>query len=82
MNVRMSGNPFWHKNKISFDDLDTDPSYRDQTHVELLEALDKLPANYRIVLHLYYYEGYSVKEIKAILGISESNVQARQKRCG
>ncbi len=71
---------FWHRNKISFDDLETELSYRDETHEELLEALDKLPQNYRAVIHLYYYEGYSVREISKILGISESNVQVRLKR--
>ncbi len=71
---------FWNRNKISFDDLDTDPSYRDETHEELMNVLDKLPQNYRAVIHLYYYEGYSVKEISEIVGISESNVQVRLKR--
>ena len=71
---------FWNRNKVSFDDLDTDPSYRDETHEELIEILDKLPQNYRTVIHLYYYEGYSVKEIAMIVGISESNVQVRLKR--
>ena len=71
---------FWNRNKVSFDDLDTEPSYHDNIHEELIEALDKLPKNYRVVIHLYYYEEYSVKEIAAILGISESNVQIRLKR--
>ena len=71
---------FWNRNKISFDELETDLSYRDESHAELLEILDKLPANYRAVIHLYYYEGYSVKEIAMILSISESNVQVRLKR--
>ena len=71
---------FWNRNKVSFDDLDTEPSYHDNIHEELIEALDKLPKNYRVVIHLYYYEDYSVKEIAAILGISESNVQVRLKR--
>ena len=71
---------FWNRNKVSFDDLYTDPSYRDETHEELIEILDKLPQNYRTVIHLYYYEGYSVKEIAMIVGISESNVQVRLKR--
>lgn len=71
---------FWNRNKVSFEELDTDPSYRDETHKELMEVLDKLPQNYRAVIHLYYYEGYSVKEVAMIVGISESNVQIRLKR--
>lgn len=71
---------FWQRNKISFDDLDTEPFYRDETHEELLHTLSKLSQNYRAVIHLYYYEGYSVREIAEILRISESNVQVRLKR--
>ena len=73
---------FWHRNKVSLDDLDTAPSYSD-THTqsgELLAAVMKLPTNYSTVIHLYYYEGYDVKEISQILGISESNVQIRLMR--
>ncbi|MBQ2444456.1 MAG: sigma-70 family RNA polymerase sigma factor [Clostridia bacterium] len=71
---------FWNRNKVSFDDLDTDPSYRDEIHEELIHVLEKLPQNYRAVIHLYYYEGYPVKDIADILEISESNVQIRLKR--
>ena len=71
---------FWNRNKVSFEVLETDPLYQDETHHELLEILDKLPQNYITVIHLYYYEGYSVKEISMIVGISESNVQVRLKR--
>jgi len=71
---------FWHRNKVSFEDLDTEPSYRDEIHGELLGTLEKLPQNYRAVIHLYYYEGYNVREISEILNISESNVQIRLKR--
>ncbi|MFQ7174305.1 MAG: RNA polymerase sigma factor [Thomasclavelia ramosa] len=32
------------------------------------------------MIHLYYYEGYSVKEISVILKISEAAVKQRLKR--
>ena len=73
-------NSFWNRNKISFEELETHPSYRDETHLELLEAINKLSDNYRTVIHLYYYEESSVKEISTILGLSESNIQIRLKR--
>jgi len=47
---------------------------------ELWDAVMHLPAKYSIVLHLYYYEGYSVEEISKIVGISKSNVQIRLMR--
>ena len=39
-----------------------------------------LPEKYRLVIHLYYYEDYSVEEIGRILGIRVSNVKVRLSR--
>ena len=41
---------------------------------ELTEALSELPEKERQMLSLYYYEGLTLKEIGAILGVSESRV--------
>lgn len=68
---------FWHRNIISFDELEKEPEYTEPDKQELLSEIMKLPAKYSIVIHLYYYEGYNVKEIAQILSISESNVQIR-----
>lgn len=40
-------------------------------------AVMELPPKYRIVVHLYYYEGYSVAEIGKILSSSETAIQTR-----
>ena len=40
----------------------------------------KLPDKYRIVIHLFYYEDYTVREIAEILKLSESNVKVRLSR--
>lgn len=37
----------------------------------------KLPEKYRIVVHLHYYEGYSVKEISEILKRNQSTIKTR-----
>ena len=73
---------FWHKNKVSLEDMTTEPSYSDTSteSKELMAVVMKLPKNYSTVIHLYYYEGYDVKEISKILGITESNVQIRLMR--
>ena len=47
---------------------------------DLLEEVLKLPEKYRIVIHLFYYEDYSVKEMAEILHTSESNVKVRLSR--
>lgn len=40
----------------------------------LFETDMKLPEKYRIVIHLFYYEDYSVQEIASILQITQSKV--------
>ena len=47
---------------------------------DVLEAVMALPENYRDAVYLYYYEGYSVREIAALLGRSESAVSAHLSR--
>ena len=40
------------------------------------QAVLALPARYRIPIHLYYYEEYSVAEIARITGKSEGTVKS------
>ena len=46
----------------------------------LADALSALPPNYRAVIHLHYYEGYSAKEIAKILGLTVTAVTTRLAR--
>ena len=51
---------------------------------ELLEHVLSLPPKYRAVIHLVYYEGYTVKDIAELTGQKESTIRslltrARQK---
>ena len=50
------------------------------TDNELLGALDSLGRNNRVVLYMFYYEGYSIAETAQILGISERAVSSRLRR--
>ena len=47
---------------------------------DLFAAVMALPLKYRVVIHLFYYEDYSVKEIADILNISRDNVKTRLTR--
>lgn len=67
----------WTKRKLS---LTEDIPLEEEKDYALLEALNRLNKNYRIVIYLHYYEGYSVSEIASMLKISESNVKQRLKR--
>ena len=46
----------------------------------LLSAVQALPATYSSVIHLYYYEGYSIKEIAHLLGLPAATVGTRLAR--
>jgi len=45
-----------------------------ETKQLLAEAINKLPEKEKLVLELYYYEGLNLKEIGAVLGLSESRI--------
>lgn len=47
---------------------------------EPLEELEKLPAFDRTVIYLFYYEGYSAKEIAAMTGKTQNAVNIRLSR--
>ena len=46
----------------------------------LLEQVASLPEKLRTVIHLHYYEGYDVREIAQLLGVTVSAVKMRMKR--
>lgn len=57
-----------------------EPVAEDQYNVELKEALRQLDEKYRIVMVLYYSEGYQTGEIAELLEIPRSTVQTRLQR--
>ena len=44
------------------------------------EAVKSLPVKYREVIHLFYYEGYSARDIAKILNRNESSVRSDLRR--
>ena len=46
----------------------------------VLSAVRALPAKYSAVIHLYYYEGYSIKEISKLLRLPVPTVGTRLSR--
>ena len=51
-----------------------------ETTSDVLLAVQTLPESYRIVIHLYYYEGYSIKEIARLLRLPAATVGTRLRR--
>lgn len=44
------------------------------------ELLEKLPQKYKIIFHLYYYYGYSTKEIAIMTNTKEETIRKRLSR--
>jgi RNA polymerase sigma factor (sigma-70 family) len=68
----------WRRRVIKLDEIDF--PYDNRSDVELIESILKLPPKYKIVIHLHYFEEYSVKEMSGILGVNESAIKMRLHR--
>lgn len=68
---------YWKRNIVALEDGNF-VVYNEEGGV--LEALYSLDEKYRIVIYMYYYEGYSSKEIGHILGIKDASIRTQLKR--
>ena len=59
--------------------LETHPAQTDEQQ-SIMQTVLELPSRYRIVIHLFYYEGYSTKEIAEITKQKESTVRQQLTR--
>lgn len=71
---------FWWRHRTSLEETMAALTFDDQESERLFEAVIALPQKYRIVVHLFYYEDYSVHEMAELLRLSESNVKTRLSR--
>jgi len=67
----------WFVNRI---ELTEDLSYLPEEESGVLEAVMELDKKYRLPIHLFYYEGYSVEEIANILQTKSSTVKTHLSR--
>lgn len=65
----------WRSRAASLEEAAYAAHPEDEERQELFQAVMELPNKYRLPMHLYYYEGYSVDEIAAILDSRPSTVQ-------
>ena len=71
---------FWRRNTLPLEEYMETLTFDCQESREIFREVMALPEIYRLVIHLYYYEDYSVQEIGRILGIRVSNVKVRLSR--
>lgn len=78
--AKNKNNTFFRRNALPLEDYMETLSFETEESSELFETVMGLPEKYRIVIHLFYYEDYSVNEIAEILKLSVSNVKVRLSR--
>ena len=71
---------FFRRNTVPLEDYMDSLEFDSGESREIFREVMNLPETYRLVIHLYYYEDYSVAEIGRILGLTESNVKLRLSR--
>lgn len=74
---------FLRKNKkvvyAEFDFIESQmPSHEDvYENFDLINALERLPAEYKTIVHLRFYESFKIDEISEILNVNLSTVKTR-----
>lgn len=68
---------FWRSKVDHLEEWAAEPEFSIEERQDLYQAVRCLPAKCRIVIHLFYYEGYSSKEIAELLHIREATVRTR-----
>jgi RNA polymerase sigma-70 factor (ECF subfamily) len=73
---------FWRKNQTELtDDVhQTAALYQDPLDRHLFESVSRLPEKYRVMLQLFYYEEFSIREIAEVTALSEAAVKKRLSR--
>ncbi len=70
----------WRRQSVPLEDYIETLSFETPQAETLFEEVMKLPEKYRLVIHLFYYEDCSVRDIAGILKISEGTVKVRLSR--
>lgn len=66
----------WHRHAVTgVEHEDAAPQQEDTSDV--YEAVLALPKKYRTVVHLFYYEDYSIREIAELTGSTENTVKSQ-----
>lgn len=75
--IKSSFNNTWTKKTVP---LTEDVSFEMPEQEDVYLTVAKLPEKYRLVIHLFYYEQLSVKEISKYLKVKETTVKSQLHR--
>ena len=68
------------RNKVACEEFMGELTFAAPEDSRLFEAVMRLPDKYRVVVHLHYYEDYSVSEIARLLQSREGTVKSQLSR--
>ena len=71
---------FWQKHKVSLEDYMETLAFQEPEDRSLFEAVMALPVKYRVTVHLFYYEDYSIAQMAQILHTREGTVKSQLSR--
>ena len=71
---------FWRKNMVTLEEYMETLIFEESEDRGLFEAVMDLPEKYRIVIQLFYYEDYSIREIASLLHSREGTVKSHLSR--
>ena len=71
---------FWRRNKVSWEEYMASLTFEEPEDSRLFDAVMRLPDKYRTVIHLFYYDEYSISEIAGILHSREGTIKSRLSR--
>lgn len=78
-----TGNTFvktaWFRHRASLTEAEN-VTVEQEEKSEVYYAVKELPEKYRVIVHLFYYEELSIKNICEVLGISETAAKSRLHR--
>lgn len=70
----------WFRKVININKIEESPIYDFEDRNYILDKILSLPQKYKLVIYMYYYEGYSIKEISEKTNINESTVRSHLHR--
>lgn len=70
----------WLRKVINFNKLEESSYEEDFSDNYMLDKILNLPKKYKLVIYMYYYEGYSTKEISEKINMNDSTVRSHLHR--
>nr|WP_286173021.1 sigma-70 family RNA polymerase sigma factor [Caproiciproducens sp. MSJ-32] len=70
---------WWRKN-VDIDSLQEQLTISNNENKYIFEKIMNLPQKYKLIIYLYYYEGYKLKEIAEKLNMNDSTVRSYLRR--